>query len=357
LVTFLARDPLLFHAMGIFMATFLYSIAALAWVDRNGSGRIPFLSALVVIGLLLASMGMFVGLVHRLAGMHVSNVLRFTGDFGRRTLDKLYPPLSARDVQTATEDFRSLPAVQTLFYTGPPRTIQLLDVAAFLALAEESGGIVEVTSAVGDTVVEGTLLLRIFTARQPINANALLNAIRVGTQRTFEQDPKYAIRLLVDIAIRALSPAVNDPSTAVQALDHIEDLLVRLGRRRLEIGEIRDRAGRLRVVIPIPTWEDFLHLALDEIRFYGVESLQVMRRMRALLSDLKDAVCEVRRNAVRDQEKRLDATIARSFADLEDLLEASVEDREGLGAPRKRNVIRTGTNGDSGQLGLRPISP
>jgi uncharacterized membrane protein len=232
-------------------------------------------------------------------------------------------------------------SVPTLFYAGPPRTIQLLDVAALLALAEESDGIVEVTSAVGDTIVEGTLLLRIFAERRPISTNALLKAIRMGTRRTFEQDPKYAIRLLVDIAIRALSPAVNDPSTAVQALDYIEDLLVRLGRRRLEIGEIRDRGGRLKVVIPIPTWEDFLHLALDEIRFYGVESLQVMRRMRALLSDLKDAVCEVRRNAVCDQEKRLGATIARSFTDLEDLLEASVEDREGLGVPRKRNVIRT----------------
>jgi uncharacterized membrane protein len=290
LVTLLARDSLLFHAMGIFSATFLYSIAALAWVDRNGSGRAPFLSALVVIGLLLASMDMFVGLVHRLAGMHINNVLRFTGDFW-----------------SATEDFRSLPATQTLFYTGPPRTIQLLDVTALLALAEESGGIVEVTSAVGDTVVEGTLLLRIFTARQPISTNALLKAIRMGTRRTFEQDPKYAIRLLVDIAIRALSPAVNDPSTAVQALDHIEDLL---------------------------------------------------RRMRALLSDLKNAVCEVRRNAVRDQEKRLDATIARSFADLEDLLEASVEDREGLGVPRKRNVIGTGRMlAIVVNLARRPISP
>jgi uncharacterized membrane protein len=139
---------------------------------------------------------------------------------GRRTIDKLYPPLSAGDLQTATEDFRSLPATQTLFYTGPPRTIQLLDVAALLALAEESGGVVEVTSAVGDTIVEGTLLLRIFTAHQPISTNALLKTIRMGTRRTFERDPKYSIRLLVDIAIRALSPAVNDPSTAASIGPH-----------------------------------------------------------------------------------------------------------------------------------------
>ena len=62
-------------------------------------------------------------------------------------------------------------------------------------------------------------------------------AFVTGDERTFEQDPKYAVRLLVDIAIKALSPAVNDPSTAVQALDQLEDLLRRLGKRRLETGK------------------------------------------------------------------------------------------------------------------------
>ena len=95
----------------------------------------------------------------------------------------------------------------------------------------------------------------------------------MGEERTFEQDPKYAIRLLVDIAIKALSPAINDPTTAVQALDQIEDLLLRLGRRRLEIGEFRDRDGQLRLVVPSPTWEDFLRLAFDEIRYCGARSV------------------------------------------------------------------------------------
>jgi len=338
LVTFVARDPLLFHAIGIFTATFLYAIAALAWVDRNGSGKVPILSAYVVVGLLLASVAVFVGLVQRLARLHISNILRFTGDFGRVTIDRLYPPLPVSVTAAGTEDFRRCPAAQTLLYTGPPRAIQSLDIASLAALAEQSDGIIEVMSAVGDTIVDSTLLLRVYGARVTLSERALMRTIKTGTERTFEQDPKYAIRLLVDIAIRALSPAVNDPSTAVQALDHIEDLLVRLGRRQLEIGEIRDSAGRLRLVIPIPGWEDFLHLALDEIRCYGAGSMQVMRRMKALLSDLLDAVPEDRRQAVRSQQRRLDATVARSFADAEDHQEASVEDREGLGVPRKRSA-------------------
>jgi uncharacterized membrane protein len=157
----------------------------------------------------------------------------------------------------------------------------------------------------------------------------------MGEERTFEQDPKYAIRLLVDIAIKALSPAINDPTTAVQALDQIEDLLLRLGRRRLEIGEFRDRDGQLRLVVPSPTWEDFLRLAFDEIRYCGARSVQVMRRMKALVNDLSSRLPENRRAALRHWEERLQSTIARSFEDTEEKQEASVEDRQGLGVPRK----------------------
>ncbi len=128
---------------------------------------------------------------------------------------------------------------------------------------------------------------------------------------------------------------MNDPTTAVQALDQIEDLLLRLGRRRLEIGEVRDRSGRLRLVIPVPSWEDFLDLAFSEIRTYGKDSMQVMRRMKALLRDLIDALPEERIPALRSQQKRLDGTIIRSFPDIEDQAEASVEDREGLGTTRR----------------------
>jgi uncharacterized membrane protein len=158
----------------------------------------------------------------------------------------------------------------------------------------------------------------------------------MGEERTFEQDPKYAIRLLVDIAIKALSPAVNDPTTAVQALDQIEDLLRRLGSRRLEIGAVRDSDGKLRVVIPHPAWEDFLILAFEEIRFYGANSVQVMRRMNALISDLILALPEGRQTPLRRYQQRMDATIAQSFANTEERQEASVEDRQGLGSPRTR---------------------
>ena len=121
----------------------------------------------------------------------------------------------------------------------------------------------------------------------------------------------------------------------MQALNQIEDLLLRLGRRNLEIGEFRDSEGQLRLVVPYPTWEDFLRLAFDEIRYCGARSVQVMRRMNALVNDLSSRLPEDRHEALRHWEERLQTTIARSFDDVEEKREASVEDRQGLGVPRK----------------------
>jgi uncharacterized membrane protein len=214
-----------------------------------------------------------------------------------------------------------------------------MNVPRLLALAERSDSVVEMVCAVGDTLVDSMPLLQVYredaSKKEPIPHQALRKTIQTGAERTFEQDPKYSIRLLVDIAIRALSPAVNDPTTAVQAMDQIEDLLLRLGRRRLGIGEIQDRKGQVRLTIPVPHWEDLLDLALTEIRACGASSPQVTRRMKALLTDLIEALPELRHAALRTQQRRLDNTIARAFPDEDDRLEASVEDQEGLGAPRK----------------------
>ena len=193
----------------------------------------------------------------------------------------------------------------------------------------------ELVVSVGDAALEATPILRVFGVGALVREDSLRSAISLGRERTFSQDPKYAIRLLVDIAIKALSPAINDPTTAVQALDQIEDLLIRLGRRRLEIGSFCDAAGNPRLWISFPTWDDFLSLAFDEIRFYGATSIQVMRRMKALVAELISILPEERQPALRLWQERLQVTVDRSFADQQDRLEASAEDRQGLGSPRR----------------------
>jgi uncharacterized membrane protein len=334
LVLWIARDPVMSHALGTFTATFLYAVAALAGVDRNGSGKVPFVSTWVVVALLVASVGMFISLIHRIGLLQVNRMLIFTGDQGRRVITTMYPSVKSVVAANGSVDFHALPRAQTLIHRGRPRSIQAIDAATLVDLAKSSDGVIEMVVAVGDTIVELTPLLHVFGATRPINERELRNGIEFGGERTFEQDPKYAIRLLVDIAIKALSPAINDPTTAVQALDQIEDLLLRLGLRHLEIGAFRDSNGKLRLVVPFPAWEDFLRLAFDEIRSYGANSVQVMRRMNALVSDLIPAVPEERRPALRHWDVRLKASIARSFADGEERLEALKEDRQGLGIPR-----------------------
>jgi len=335
LVLWVARDPVLWHSIGIFTATFLYALATVAWVDRGGSGKVPFMSAWLVLGLLLVSVAMFVALINRIGLLQINRMLTFTGDLGRRVIEKMYPPLDTPVTTAHPEEFVNLPISQTLVHRGRPRALQALNVPALLALSTDTGGIIEIVSSVGDTLVEGTVLLRVYRGTKLVKDAAWKNAFQMGSERTFEQDPKYAIRLLVDIAIKALSPAINDPTTAVQALDQIEDLLLRLGRRRLEIGAVRESEGALRLVIQHPTWEDFLRLAFDEIRLCGATSIQVMRRMRALIADLISVLPPERHQPLRHHEERLNSTIARSFGDPEEKSEASIEDRQGLGAPRR----------------------
>ena len=334
LVLWIARDPMLSHALGVFTATFLYPIAAITGVDRNGSGKVPFVSAWIVVVLLIASVGMFIGLIQGIGLLQVNRMLIFTGNQGRRVIETTYPPINSQLGATQLDDFRRSAPIQTLIHHGRPHSVQAVKIATLVSLAKASGGVIEMVAVVGDTVVERAPLLHVYGSKRPIEERKLWNAVEIGDERTFEQDPKYAIRLLVDIAIRALSPAVNDPTTAVQALDQIEDLLLRLGERQLEIGTFRDTEGRLRLVIPFPSWDDLLRLAFDEICACGASSVQVMRRMNALVTDLKNTVPEERRPALRYWDARLKDTIARSFPDSEQRLEASREDRQGLGVPR-----------------------
>jgi uncharacterized membrane protein len=334
LVLWISRDPVLSHSIGIFTATFLYALAALAWVDRSGSGRVPFVGIGVTTLLLVVSVVMFISLIQRVSMLQVTRMLIFTGDQGREVIEKLYPSLDTSATPYAP-DLLTAGSVQTLFHHGHPMAIRSVDISALMRVATEAACAIEMTVSVGDTVLDSSPILRIVGGTGPIPEETLRRAIELGAERTFDQDPKYAIRLLVDIAIRALSPAVNDPSTAVQALNEIEDLLLRLGRRRLEIGTYRDAAGKPKFLLHYPSWEDFLRLGLDEIRFYGASSVQVMRRMKALLSELVSMLPEERALALQYWQARLQSTVEKTFSDREDILDASDEDRQGLGSSRR----------------------
>lgn len=335
LVLWVARDSVISHAIGVFTATFLYALSSLVWVDRGGSGRVPLAGVWVVGVLLIISVIMFIGLIQRVGMLQVNRMLIFTGDQGREVIENLYPPIDTPPSADSTEQPQSQ-CLQTLLHQGDPRFVQAANIPMLVNIASKWGCIIELSVTVGGAVLDSVTILRVYGAASAIPEETLRPAITFGSERTFEQDPKYAIRLLVDIAIKALSPAVNDPTTAVQALDQIEDLLIRLGRRRLEIGAFRDSTGNLRLLMHFPAWEDFLRLAFEEIRLYGATSVQVMRRMKALLNQLISLLPDERRPALCHWRERLQSTVERTYSDTQDKLDASDEDPQGLGSSRRK---------------------
>ncbi len=342
LVLLYVRDPKLFHSLGVFIATFTYSLAVLIYVDRDESGAVPLISGFVVAGLLLCSMLLFSALMKGLIDLQVTNVLRVIGDRGREVVHEMFQPLDqnvqfqCRGGQGTGDGPKLGPAVQTLTYFGAPRTIARFDIDSLVRQAQQAGAVIVMACAVGDTLVENTLLLQVHGAKTALPEDELMQAVHMGLERTSEQDPKYPIRLLVDIAIKALSPAINDPTTAVQAIDQIEDLLRRLGRLDLDTGYARDANFVLRLIFPMPTWEDYLALAFDEIRQYGADSVQVMRRLRSALAGLTNiATTDTRIAAVQRYLKQLDVAVGRSHFTEDDQETARQEDRQGLGLSRR----------------------
>src|SRR5262249_59668620 len=108
----------------------------------------------------------------------------------------------------------------------------------------------------------------------------------LGVERTIEQDPAFAIRVMVDVAIRALSPAVNDPTTAVQVLGYLGETMRLIGTTDLgRRSRLQDENGRTRVLLPVRRWEDYLALGVTEIREYGGNAGQGVRRPRAPLDN------------------------------------------------------------------------
>ena len=166
--------------------------------------------------------------------------------------------------------------------------------------------------SVGDFVPVGAAILEVHGATLPAAAGEHLSTmLALGAERTIEQDPAFAIRVMVDIAIRALSPAVNDPTTAVQVLDHLGETLRLVGATARTAAGASPDSLTSGVIMPVRTWPDFLALGITEIREYGATSIQVTRRLRALLDELGELVLPENRAAVDAEMRRLEATVTR----------------------------------------------
>jgi uncharacterized membrane protein len=319
-------------ALSTFVATFLFALVATVQVGRGGGELVPTRTLLAALALTLLSIAMFLLLLdHAANGLRVANVAQRVDATARLVFDAVYPEPAGPEGDAPAPGDR--PPVQVVRQEGPGAVLVTFDRAALVDLARRGDAAVELVAAVGDHVPAGSCLLRVH-GPAPLPERKLRRALVLGDERTLDDDPAFALRVLVDVAIRALSPAVNDPTTAVQMLHRIEDLLRYAAAKKLTTGRVADDEGVIRLVYPTPTWDDLVELGLDEIRAFGAGSYQIARRLRALLDDLLTDLPEQRHPALLAQRALLDDAVARRFPATQrpDALEA---DRQGLGMSRR----------------------
>lgn len=329
--TFL-RDRQSQASLAVFMATFTYALVVLREVRSGEAPFVPSLAVQFTFVLVLASLGMFVAYVHHIArSIRVESIIRRVAEETVAAVDRLYP--EERDGAPALPV--DLPAGDRVVVSraGRAGVVAGLDLAALETAAEESDCTLLVVPAIGDFVAEGAPLVAATgdgAGRQP-PPERLARLVRIENERTMHQDPAFGFRQLVDIALRALSPGVNDPTTAVHALDRLHDLLRRLATRPIPSGRMVDGEGRLRVVTNAATWPGYLGLAVDEIRIEGADQLQVQRRLRAMLDDLREVALPPRRPPVEEQLRLLDRSVEREHREPVDGSRARGADHQGVG--------------------------
>jgi uncharacterized membrane protein len=265
--------------------------------------------ALVILG---ASLAMFVSYLHHTAqSVRVVNIVKSVADETRSAIDTLLPE---EPDEPRTVDRNTLPEPSRVVLNERHGVVVAVGYDKLARQAARHDVVVEVVPVIGDFLPRGVPLLQVYGDAN-VDEDKMRETVGIGNERTMRQDPAYGFRQIVDVAIRALSPGINDPTTAVQCLDQLHDLLRTMATRPSRSGELRDGDGAVRVLISQTTWSGYLSLALDEIRHAGIAQPQIARRMRALLDDLLVAAPPESRAPVREQLGQLAAAVARTYTD------------------------------------------
>jgi uncharacterized membrane protein len=328
IATTLLRDNVIRCTAGLFVFTLLFAIKAADRMETTVHQIIAF-----VVGLLgLICIVAFLFLIDYAARMlRPVSLAGRVGKYGLEVMESVYPEQSSEEQDKAGSRRRPGSVEGTILHRGKSAIVVAVNVETLVAEAEKAKGVIEFAPQVGDFVGSGEPLFLLHDGADAIDERKLRASVVLGDERTMEQDPLFGFRILVDIAIKALSKAINDPTTAVLAIDQLHRLLRSAGRRNLRTDQILDRAGKLRVIFRTPKWEDFVHLAFSEIRFYGAENIQIARRLRAMIVNLTDTLPAQRHSALRKELELLDRTIEKLYILPEDLKLASIPDLQGLG--------------------------
>jgi uncharacterized membrane protein len=327
IATLLLRDNVVRYSVGLFVFTLVFAVGALNRLEASVYEIVALLTA--VLG--VACIADFLFLIDYAARLlrPVSVVAR-VGDDGLAVIQTVYPEAATvPDDETWRAPAGS--ARRVAVHQGKSEIVLAVDLRTLVVLARRSDGVIEFAQQVGDFVAADEPLFVLHGSAVAIDDRSLRATVAFGTERTLEQDPMFAFRILVDIALKALSPAINDPTTAVLAIDQVHRLLRVVGKRQLHGEVVSDPTGRPRVIFRTPNWEDYVHVACTEIRACGADNVQVARRLRAMLENLVRSLPAHRHPVLRAELERLDQTIERLYTLPGDLALARIADSQGLG--------------------------
>jgi uncharacterized membrane protein len=328
------RDRVTQVALGVYVATYVYCLVVLAGIEPAGGGRpefVPSLSVGIALLLALACVGTFVLFVHHMTqSLRVINIIDRTADEGFAEIDHFHPP----EPSPATTWEPPGEPDGVVFHEGRAGALAALEVDQLVAVARRHGCVLRIVPGIGDYVGPTYPLADVHGARPEAVADEVRRSFVLLPERNIEQDPAWAIRRLVDVAQRSLSPSVNDPSTAVQAMDRIEALLRVLVQRPLDQGVHVDEDGGVRLVVERPTWDGYVELAFTEIRRTGWDSLQVTRRLLAMCNRLLTVAPPERRAALKAESALIEEALVGWPAD-RDRDTARRADPGGMGVYRR----------------------
>jgi uncharacterized membrane protein len=320
-------------AIGIFVATFAQAMLVMPQVKAASGdqpGYVPGVSIVVSYVLILVCIIVLVSYVNHIGlALRVAALVDSVGDETRELLDKTYPASEPAPRASRPPACEGRPH---LVRATSPGVLYRIEAERLAELAAEQDRVCVVVPRIGDFVPQGAALAELYGGGDEVDEAPYREALALGSERTLQQDVAYGLRMLVDVAVKSVSDAFADPTTAVQAIDRLHDCLRQLATRPFPPGEQADEHGIVRVILPTVTWEGYVHLALDELRVIGAGSLQVARRLANLLDDLLDVAPPERRAVLAHEQELLARAVGRAFEDDEDARRALGGDQQGIGS-------------------------
>ena len=338
IATTLLRNDVVRYTVALLTFALLFALSAQNRMEKDVHQLVMFFAGLL--GLFsFAAFFYLIDYASRL--LRPISILTQVGNNGLAVIQAVYPKLSLGADIPDIEGGNLDPPERVVQHRRASEIVLAVNVRLLMAAAERSNGLIEIVPQVGDFVGKDEPLFNLYGGAHAIDEARLHSSIAFGSERTIEQDPTFAFRIVIDIALKALSPAINDPTTAVLAIDQLHRMLRMVGKRHLRTDNIREKTGTLRLILRTPNWEDFVHLAFSEIRSCGSHNLQIVRRLRAMLENLLQTLPAYRHAALHQQMSLLDREIAKNFTYPEELALARIADSQGLGGHSGKNVVAT----------------